>query len=320
MWKYQVLVLCTTYNQVKYIDKCLNSLVSQCTNFPYLILIHDDASNDGTSDIVRRYEDTHDNVIAVIQKNNLWSRGINRFKYISNYVNQSKYIALCEGDDWWCDNNKIQKQYEYMELHCECSLCVHNVIFYCDTTSQFGKLIPDIKCGSKIGLETIITNGASYFGTNSMFFRSDNYCMPEAFNNWGIGDFPREIYLASKGYVYCFNEVMSVYRTLAKGSWSKKTSENINFFMNSSVKSIIKGLIQADAYFHNRYHKMFEIAISKQNLGLAIAIRDWKLYKSDKCKLALSEKSTKYKIKYIFRIRFYSLYSFLKSIKYFFIR
>ena len=124
-----VSICCITYNHEKYIRDALESFLNQKTNFDFEILIHDDASTDKTSEIIQEYEKKYPNIIKPIyQIENQYSKGIS----INDTFNFSraggKYIALCEGDDYWLDSNKLQKQVDYMGKNHECTLCFHNAM------------------------------------------------------------------------------------------------------------------------------------------------------------------------------------------------
>ena len=109
-----VSVICLTYNQEKYIEKALNGFVKQKTNFKFEVLVHDDASTDKTTEIIKQYEKKYPDIVKPIyQKTNQFSIGNNPTK-ICFKKSKGKYIALCEGDDYWCDENKLQKQYDFM--------------------------------------------------------------------------------------------------------------------------------------------------------------------------------------------------------------
>ena len=123
----KVSIVCITYNQSGYIRDALDSFLSQKTTFEYEILVHDDASDDGTAEIIKEYEEKYpDKITAVLQKENQYSKGV---KVATTYlypIVKGKYVAFCEGDDYWVDDLKLQKQFDYMEKHNECSMCMHN--------------------------------------------------------------------------------------------------------------------------------------------------------------------------------------------------
>lgn len=127
----KISVYCLAYNCVEFIDKSINGMVNQKIDVNYKIIIHDDASNDGTADIIRKYADMYpEKICAILQSENQYSKGVNIYdQYIAPNI-EGDYIAICEGDDYWTDENKLQLQYDYMEKHSECSLCTHNTEKY----------------------------------------------------------------------------------------------------------------------------------------------------------------------------------------------
>jgi glycosyltransferase involved in cell wall biosynthesis len=119
--KILVSICCVTYNQKKYITECLNGFINQKTNFNYEILVHDDASTDGTSDIVKKYEKYHPKLFRnVYQKQNQFLIQ-NTLTNILFPMAKGKYIALCEGDDYWTDPLKLQKQVDFLDQNSKCS-------------------------------------------------------------------------------------------------------------------------------------------------------------------------------------------------------
>ena len=122
-----VSVCVITYNHGKYIRQCLDGILMQKVNFPYEVLIHDDASPDDTADIIREYWAKYPTVIKpILQTENRYSRGLPIGKL--NYERaKGKYIALCEGDDYWTDEGKLQMQVDFLEEHGEYVGTAHNV-------------------------------------------------------------------------------------------------------------------------------------------------------------------------------------------------
>lgn len=112
-----VSICCITYNHASYIHQCLDGFIMQQTNFTIEILIHDDASTDGTSDIIREYESLYPDIIKPIyQIENQYSKGV-RVSALNFSRAQGKYLAFCEGDDYWTDPLKLQKQVDILESH-----------------------------------------------------------------------------------------------------------------------------------------------------------------------------------------------------------
>lgn len=111
-----VSVCCTTYNHEKYIQETIEAFLSQKTKFPVEIIIHDDASTDRTAEIVKAYAEEHlDIIIAILQSENKYSQGINPWSTFVFPRARGKYIAICEGDDYWIDPFKLQKQVDFLE-------------------------------------------------------------------------------------------------------------------------------------------------------------------------------------------------------------
>lgn len=131
-----VSVLCVVYNQAPYLRQCLDGLVFQETSFPYEVIIHDDASTDGSSDIIREYTSRFpDKITPILQVENQFSQ---KKEIWANFLipnAKGRYITFCEGDDYWCDTNKLQRQFEFMEDHPNVSICYHQFREY-DQTKQ----------------------------------------------------------------------------------------------------------------------------------------------------------------------------------------
>lgn len=124
-----VSVLCTAYNHEKYIRQTLQSFVDQQTDFAFEVLVNDDKSTDGTAAIIREFEEKYPDIIrAFYQEENLYSQHIN--VYVTDFYPKvrGKYIAYCEGDDYWTDMTKLQRQVDFLESHPEYSGCVHGML------------------------------------------------------------------------------------------------------------------------------------------------------------------------------------------------
>jgi len=210
----EVTVCVVTYNHKDYIRKCLDSILSQETTFKYEVIVHDDCSTDGTTDILREYEKIYPDVIKPIYNQE------NRYKlHIAYYANimfplaQGKYIACCDGDDYWTDKYKLQKQFEIMEKNPNYSLCYHNYSILRD-----GEIVlRNIKRPSVQNLE----EAASDFSvqTTSMFFRNPHVCLiPSGFTfKYRVYQFFWALRLAEFGDIYYIDEAMSVARVHAGG-------------------------------------------------------------------------------------------------------
>lgn len=224
-----VSINCTAYNHEEYIADAIEGFLKQKTNFHFEILIHDDASTDRTADIIRDYEKKYPNLIKPIyQKENQYSQG----HLISN-INleraKGKYVAICEGDDYWIDPFKLQKQVDYMEEHPECSLCVHGgyIVDAQDKKTIFKHRIS--RSNRIFSVEEVIEGGGGLFLTNSMLYpRKYESDLPEFYKMSPVGDYPFAIHLSLRGTVYYMDEPMSAYRTGVTGSWTSMNMSNLN--------------------------------------------------------------------------------------------
>lgn len=144
----KVSVMIVTYNQKEYIEEAILGVLNQKTNFQYEILIHDDASTDGTMEIIKEYEKKYPERIGAYYEE------INMYKQCSVYVKKmlsqarGKYLATCDGDDYWCDENKLQMQYDFMEANPDYFLCVHNSKVINVHTSEESLFSPKTKGGN----------------------------------------------------------------------------------------------------------------------------------------------------------------------------
>lgn len=223
-----VSVCCITYNQEEYIRDALEGFLKQKVNFNYEIIIHDDASTDNTTNILKEYEKKYPNKIRVIyEKENQYQKGKKVGILTYNYA-KGKYVAICEGDDYWTDENKLQLQVDYMEKHPECTLCFHNaqVLDMADNSKKV--FIPYkkefkqyIKKDYKYDVGELEL--LEFIPTASFMFRTENlHKIPDWFEKCFVGDWPLKLIMTSFGYAYCINKVMSVYRKNAKGSLTTK--------------------------------------------------------------------------------------------------
>ena len=122
-----VSISCVSFNHEAYIARALDSFLMQETDFPFEILVYDDASTDRTQAIIRDYEEKYPDLIKpYYQTENQYSQGKYNVEGYFNYPRaKGKYIAMCDGDDYWTDKKKLQLQVDYMEAHPGCSMCFH---------------------------------------------------------------------------------------------------------------------------------------------------------------------------------------------------
>lgn len=253
-----VSVLCITYNQEKYIGKAIESFINQKTDFKYEILINDDASTDKTAEIIKEYQKMHpDKIRAFIQTENLFSRGINPTDVIYRQ-SKGKYIAMCEGDDFWVDCNKLKKQIDFLEKNEDYALCTHAAYMAKESGKYSEKLvIRPFTYSGEITTEQVLERWL--FPTCSLVYRKS--CRPEIENPYRgdcrSGDFALTTYIALHGKVYYMDELMGAYRYQSVGSitWGRK--KNISNVINDNNKYIAM-LDRLDRYTNELYHDIIE--------------------------------------------------------------
>lgn len=251
-----VTVYCIVYNHEKYLRDALDGFIMQKTNFKFEVLVHDDASTDNSAGIIHEYELKYPDIIKPIyQKENIYSRGVNRtFEYMLPKT-RGKYIAWCEGDDYWTSPDKLQKQYDYMEQHPECSLVAHEALtFNCHTGKTKKYTVHDFSKLENCELSTAeIIDNHLLFPTASMFYRKEYYIKNEEFLKTVKGfDYVMKILLSSEGIVHIIPECMSVYRFQTEGSWTYDVSISNEKFLKHTQLAI-ENLEKINAYTNYKY-------------------------------------------------------------------
>lgn len=294
----KVSIICNTYNHKNYIREAIESFLMQKTDFAFEILIHDDASTDGTTDIVREYEKKYPNLIKPIyQKENQYSQRIDiglNFQYPRV---KGKYIALCEGDDYWTDCYKLQKQYEAMEMHPELDICAHAARYVEAETKTFLGNIEVQKVNNGVcSIEDLILNSGGYIATNSFFFRSEiNKNIPR-FRRFMPLDYTIQIHGGLKGGMLFLPDNMSDYRVMSKGSWSSYMANNKQASIEHQKKKCeMLLLLNEDTDF--KYDKVIQQRIHLWEFNIEYAQERYKILLSKKYKDIFSTYSFKARLK-----------------------
>lgn len=222
-----VSICCITYNHAPYIKDCLEGMLQQQTTFPIEILIHDDASTDGTEEIIREYAQRHPHLIfPLYETENKFSQGYgDKMDIVFNYARaKGRYIAYCEGDDYWTDPLKLQRQVDFLESHADYSVCFHRCSHLDD---ESGRMQPD-DCGALFakGVEGCDITLDMFFARwitqpLTMVFRRSMFSDAWQKQYKYYRDM-HEIYhllLAGKGYIFAFDG--GVYRYHSGGIHSK---------------------------------------------------------------------------------------------------
>ena len=286
---FKVRIQCMTYNQASYITDAMKGFTMQQTDFPFVCTIIDDASTDGEQNVIKKYlrdnfdlenesvvrnEETDDYILCFAQhKTNkncffavLWLKynhcGIKKSKamYYSDWENNVKYVALCEGDDYWTDPLKLQKQFDYMESHPGCVLCTH--AHYDD---KEGTLTASHRYDHDVDdcpLEDIMRIGGGFVATNSMMFKAAlmKQELPEWYKISTVGDIVLMYWLKMHGEVAYINTIMSAYRIASEGSWTQRMGNNWKK-RNHFFRKAIEMHTEFDCWSEGRYHTIVSAKI-----------------------------------------------------------
>jgi hypothetical protein len=273
--RFKVKVTCMTYNQASFIEETMVGFCMQNTSFPFICTIFDDNSIDGEQDVIRQYlkanfnlmdksvvrnEETDDYVLTFAQhkenkncyfavyylKYNHYSvRKGNDIKndYCCNLQDHVPFIAICEGDDYWTDPNKLQKQVDYLESHLECGMVYTQAQQYFQETGEF-------KPGwaAQTDFEDLLMNSNKIMTLTSCF-RSDLFKKYRAEiiadKNWKMGDYPLWLYISKNSKVHFLNEITGIYRVLSSSASHTSDLKKMTAFMLS--------VYDIRCFFANRY-------------------------------------------------------------------
>ena len=259
----KVSVFMLAYNHEKYIEQAIESILNQKVDFQYEVVIGEDCSKDRTREICIDYQKKYPDVIRLI----LHEENVGIYENVRSVYDACKgvYVAHLEGDDYWNDRHKLQKQVEFLDRHPEYSACVHNSYMLNYINGKKRKLSSHKK-DYDISMEELI-QWHNVFQTSSLVFRgylSKN--KPEfAQGISGIGDYPTALWLGLNGKIHYMNDVLSTYRFNVPGSWSSSniTQEQIKH----NEDRVIKMLLIFNDYTQKKYQEAVNKRIDRMTIG-----------------------------------------------------
>lgn len=214
-----VSIKCMTYNHENFIAQCIDGFLMQKTNFPFEILIHDDCSTDKTESIVRDYEAKFPKIIkGIYETENQWKKGCGAHHTKIDAAIKGKYIAICEGDDYWIDENKLQIQVDFLENNPEYGMCYTktkkwNELKQC-YSGLFGSGEPEFE---KLMLEGNRIPTLTVCLKSELMSRYLKDIEPKK-KGWLMGDIPMWLYFAYNSKIKFLDEITAVYRVLEKSA------------------------------------------------------------------------------------------------------
>ena len=282
-----VSVCCITYNQEKYIRRCLEGIVNQQCSFQFEVFVHDDASTDDTPKIILEYAQKYPNIIKpILQTENQYSKGVFITLNLIVPLAKGKYFAFCEGDDFWIDSHKLEKQVKVLENYPNCHLCLHTVKGIKEDETPVGIMYPNFS------LESGIISGAQlldYICTNEYVFQTTSYFMrtvdlkryalkPPSFRMVSAtGDTPYLLYFSTLGDTYYLADIMSCYRHTSLENNPRKAK-----YMNTEEKIVahynkqIQMMEEFDKYTDGKFHELCQRKIDGYHFDKAVRNQDYK--------------------------------------------
>lgn len=288
--RYKVYTYCATYNHSKYIKDTLNGFCMQKTDFPFVCAIKDDASTDGEPEIIRQYlEDNFDFTdssvaykketeyghvffaqhkdnkncyfAVVLLKENHYSQKKDVRPYFQEWREGVPYIALCEGDDYWTDSHKLQKQVEYMDKHPECTLCFTKAKVLSDDES----LTHLYDCLEERNYDGNDMLNKWIVPTNTAICRSSILCEKPVDTRFYFGDIVLWLTCASKGECHCLDICSGVYRRCPAGMVLSEVKNKL-LFLNRKENHLRALLDHFPQYRKSIKSALISIAIAKTNM------------------------------------------------------
>lgn len=220
-----VTIRCLAYNHEPYIRQCLEGFVMQKTNFRFEAIVHDDASTDGTAAIILEYAEKYPDIIKpIIETENQYSKRDGSLRRIMDAHMHGKYIAICEGDDYWTDPYKLQKQVDFLEANPEYSMCFANAIEHWEDGSKEDRCFSNVAdrdyTGAEIYEKWIIPTASVLFRKEIIL--SQRYNEVKSNKNFIFGDIVLFLTCAEFGKLRGMKDVVSVYRRHDNGATGKK--------------------------------------------------------------------------------------------------
>lgn len=256
-----VSIQCLVYNHEPYLRQCLDGFVMQKTNFKFEAIVHDDLSTDGSAAIIREYAEKYPDIIKpIFETENQYSKHDGSLDRIMHEACKGKYIALCEGDDYWIDPLKLQKQVDFMEANPDYSLCFHNVMRLYENEKKRPNAFNSLRESCDISLQQIISSWiipTASICVKSLVFKHYPLWTKEIYS----GDLTLSLIAYDLGKIRYLNDCMSVYRICSTNSSATAAlrMKEAGFLQSEHIKLYN----YYNTYTNGRYNKIISSHIKK---------------------------------------------------------
>jgi len=275
-----VSVCCAVYNQAQFIRQTLDGIVSQKTNFKFEVLVNDDCSTDGTTDIIKEYEEKYSDLIKPIyHSENQYSKGIS-VNYVNNFNRvKGKYIALCEGDDYWIDEGKLQMQVDFLENNPDYSLTYTDYKTYFQKNGSFrpNNFWRDNFLHPTFRLHLIHT---MYLAPCSWLFKTAD--LPQIPSDAVDGTYGIMLFFLASKKVKYIDKVTCVYRVLGESASHTPTLKKKYDFLRGLIKTqdecmVLYGAnleLVTEVHYH-MYNRVFKLAVARGDFQFIKLMREF---------------------------------------------
>jgi len=258
----KVSVCITSFNHAPFIAQAIDSVLEQKTNFPFDIIIADDFSKDETQNILLRYQEKYPNLVRLILNDINIGATKNTVKILAEA--SGKYVAMLDGDDYWTDPTKLQKQFDFLEANPDYAISFHGAdVFSAGEVKPHFLPVAQFRRPKSVMMDLVLYD--SFMPTSTIMFR--NYLIshfpPEYYATRGINDWPLNVLLTEHGDIAYLDICMSVYRQ----------ASSIHAFTHKPIEKILKNAVllnrQFDRYFLGKHQAIFHKKISGYYLEMS---------------------------------------------------
>lgn len=272
-----VSIHCLVYNHEPFLRQCLDGFVMQKTNFRFEAVVHDDASTDGSAAIIREYAEKYPDIIKpIFETENQWSKKDGSLDRIMNEACVGKYIAFCEGDDYWTDPLKLQKQVSLLEAYPEIVLCTHKYSLFDQNSASIVSTLPDFpECHAKLEFDLNYYVSCKWVTQPlTAVYRKDAFDLATYLSYGEVKDVSLFYNILKSGSGCLLPDVMGVYRQHNCGVWSgvkEPERYRIEIECRLGIYDVEKNEVSAK-YLHNSllWNGYLGVTFFKKNLFLYI--------------------------------------------------